>query len=632
MSEFIIKWKSKVMLRTDIINILIKKIGAKKYLEIGVSNGINLSQIDCEYKIGVDPDLNSPANVHLTSDDFFNKNQETFDIVFIDGLHHYDQVYKDILNSLDILNDGGYIVCHDMNPWQEDIQTIPYNPQIHTLWTGDCWKAFVRLRREREDLEMYVVDTDCGCGIIKKGSQKCLEGNEDLNWGNLEKNRQEWLNLISKENFVEKIQYTVSNSNDFDNLLKTYIFSPEDPENNYNLGVYYEKIGQTASAVSYYLRAAERYDNALCKYESLIRASICFDKQGTRNFTVKSLLLHALAICPKRPEAYYLMSCHYEKSEGDGHWNDCYTIASIGLGVSELNPEPLKTDLGYPGEYALIFQRALSSWWCGLCEESKSTFLDLLENYNMNEEFKNSAIECLKLMNYEYDTTISLTPFSKYNKNKFDRLKYKFKGSENIKENYSEAYQDIFVLTMLNGKREGTYLELGAGSPFYGSNTALLERDFNWKGVALDLDEAFVNSHLKERKNPCLLKDGITANYESLLVSLDFPKEIDYLQLDCDPPSVTYQILLTIPFEKYKFATITYEHDYYCDETKSYQDKSRKYLESFGYVRIFNNISPDNNRSYEDWWVHPDLIDSKIISELMVIDDTIKKGEDIFVL
>jgi hypothetical protein len=137
---------------------------------------------------------------------------------------------------------------------------------------------------------------------------------------------------------------------------------------------------------------------------------------------------------------------------------------------------------------------------------------------------------------------------------------------------------------------------------------------------------------LKERKNPCLLKDGMTTNYESLLTSLDFPKEIDYLQLDCDPPSVTYQILLTIPFEKYKFATITYEHDYYCDETKSYQDKSKKYLESFGYVRIFNNISPDNNRSYEDWWVHPDLIDSKIISELMVIDDTIKKGEDIFVL
>jgi SAM-dependent methyltransferase len=624
------------MLRTDIINLLIKKINAKKYLEIGVSNGINLSQIDCEYKIGVDPDFNSPANIHLTSDDFFDKNKETFDIVFIDGLHHYDQVYKDIWNSLDVLNDGGYIVCHDMNPWQEDVQITPYNPEIHTLWTGDCWKAFVRLRRERSDLEMYVVDTDCGCGIIKKGTQKCLEGNEDLNWNNLEKNRQKWLNLISKESFIERIQYKVSSSDNFDELLKKYIFSPEDPENNYNLGVYYEGIGQTASAVSYYLRAAERYDGDLFKYESLIRSAICFEKQGTRNFTVKSLLLHALAVCPKRPEAYYLMSRHHEKSQSDGHWNECYTIASIGLGVCDLNPEPLKTDLGYPGEYALIFQRALSAWWCGLCDESKNTFLDLLENYDMNDDFKNSAIGSLKLMNYEYSSnttdTINLTPFSKYNKGKFDRLKYKFKGSVNIKENYSEAYQDIFVLTMLNGKRDGTYLELGAGSPFYGSNTALLERDFNWRGVSLDLDEGYVDSHLKERKNPCLLKDGTSANYEALLSSLDFPNEIDYLQLDCDPPSVTYQILLTIPFEKYKFSTITYEHDYYCDETKSYQDKSRKYLESLGYVRVFNNISPDDNRPYEDWWVHPDLIDSKIISTLMIIDDTTKKGENIFLL
>jgi hypothetical protein len=418
---------------------------------------------------------------------------------------------------------------------------------------------------------------------------------------------------------------------DFSELLNNYINNPEKYENNFLLGFYYENIGQTASAVSYYLRSAERAENDLFKYESLIRTAICFDKQGTRNFTVKSLLLHALAVCPKRPEAYYLMSSHYEKSESDGHWNECYTISSIGLGVSDLDLEPLNTDLGYPGRYALIFQRALSAWWCGLCEESKNTFLDLLENYDMGESFKNSAIENLKLMNYEYNKSISLTPFSKYNKNKFNALKYKFKGSEDIKENYSEAYQDIFVLTMLNGKRDGTYLELGAGSSFYGSNTALLERDFNWKGVALDLDEGFVDSHSRERRNPCLLKDGTCTNYDALLTSLDFPNEIDYLQLDCDPPEITYKILLAIPFEKYKFATITYEHDYYCDETKSYQEKSRKYLESQGYVRIFNNVSPDNNRPYEDWWVHPDLVESKIISEMMVIDDSTKKGEDIFI-
>lgn len=429
------------------------------------------------------------------------------------------------------------------------------------------------------------------------------------------------IDLSSKEQILEL---------DLNNLIVEYINDPENYKNNFLLGFYYESIGQTASAVSYYLRTAERTEINSIKYESLIRAAICFNKQGTRNFTVKSLLLHALAVCPKRPEAYYLMAVHYENSKGDGNWNDCYTISSIGLEVSELDSNDTITNLNYPGKYGLLFQKALSSWWCGLCEDSKNMFLDLLENYEMDQSFKDSAIENLKNMNYEVNSTVSIAPFSKYNKNKFQRLKYKFNGSENILENYSEAYQDIFVLTMLDGKKNGTYLELGAGSSFYGSNTALLERDYGWKGVGLDLDEGFVNSHSNERKNPCLLKDGTFTNYEALLTGMDFPNEIDYLQLDCDPPSVTYKILLAIPFEKYKFATITYEHDYYCDETKSYQEKSKKYLESFGYVRVFNNVSPDENRPYEDWWVHPDLIDSKIISELMFIDDTTKKGENIF--
>lgn len=608
------------MLRTDIINLLIKKINAKKYLEICVSDGINFSKINCDYKIGVDPNLESPATIHLTSDEFFQTNTEKFDLIFIDGLHHADQVHRDILHSLDVLNENGYIICHDMNPEKEEHQLIPYTGGI---WNGDCWKSFVKLRRERNDLEMYVVDTDCGCGIIKRGSQGILDGNEELNWKNLIQHRQYWLNLISVNQFLKKmeIKSTVP-----DELIRGYIFSPEDSEINFNLGSYYESIGQTASALSYYLRAAERTDDELLRYECLIRGSICFDTQGTRNFTVKGLLLHALSVCPNRPEAYYLMSRFYEKEGKDASWNECYTISSIGLAVSDLHSSPLRTNVGYPGEYALLFQKALSSWWCGLCEESRDLFLHLLENYEMTEDFRQSALNNLKNMN------VNVPAFSTYNQNKFDRLKIKFKGSENIKENYSESYQDMFVLTMLNGKRNGTYLEIGAGNSFYGNNTALLEKDFDWTGVSLDILDEFVDAHTQERKNPCLLKDATKINYEAFLSGFGFGTEIDYLQLDCDPPEVTYKILLTIPFETYKFAVITYEHDHYCDETKSFQEKSKRYLESYGYLRILNNISPDNNKPYEDWWVHPDLIDNELISQMINIDDSTKKAETMFLI
>ena len=100
----------------------------------------------------------------MTSDDFFKQNNENFDVIFIDGLHEYGQVYRDIQNSLKFLNDGGYIICHDMSPNNEIIQRYP---QTHPgEWTGDCWKAWVKLKSEKSDLQMFVVDSDYGCGVI----------------------------------------------------------------------------------------------------------------------------------------------------------------------------------------------------------------------------------------------------------------------------------------------------------------------------------------------------------------------------------------------------------------------------------------------------------------------------------
>ena len=55
------------------------------------------------------------------------------------------------------------------------------------------------------------------------------------------------------------------------------------------------------------------------------------------------------------------------------------------------------------------------------------------------------------------------------------------------------------------------------------------------------------------------------------LIELKDCTEIDYLQLDCDPPVITYKILLKIPFDKVKFGVITYEHDHYNDITNSYR-------------------------------------------------------------
>lgn len=605
------------MNRTSIINSLIQKTAASRYLEIGVRDGENFDQIACAYKVGVDPDPNSSATLHITSDEFFKSNKEKFDVIFIDGLHHADQVEKDIENSLSVLTDKGYIVCHDMNPLEERCQTIPYNGQGR--WNGDCWKAFVKFRQSRSDLSMAVVETDEGCGIISRGSQTPIVITDDINYQNFSLKKNEWLNLISIDEFRQK--YT--NEVPLKTLINQFVLDPDNPDHNFNLALYYHGIGQTASAVSYYIRTAERTTDTLLRYECLLRASKCFDEQGTRGFSVKGLLQHAIALMPTRPEGYFLLSRYYENEKAEGSWFNCYMIASVGLEVCNFDLPNLRTDVGYPGKYGIIFEKAVSSWWCGLCSESKELFKDLLINYELDNAHRTAVINNLKHLNALNSTVLTL-----FDESKHPDLKVKFPGSESIIQNYSEAYQDMFILSMLNGKRNGTYLEIGAGNPYYGNNTALLEKSFGWTGVSLDIDPQFVEAFAKERKNPCILKDASLVDYDKFLSGLGFSNNIDYLQLDCDPPSVTYKILTTIPFEKYKFAVITYEHDYYCDDTKSFREKSRRYLESFGYVMVVGDIAPDDWRTYEDWWVHPDLVDQNTIQKMKNTSKSTKCAEN----
>jgi hypothetical protein len=102
------------------------------------------------------------------------------------------------------LNENGVIVVHDCNPVTEITQR---RERASDAWHGDVWKAIVQLRIENPELEIYTVNTDEGCGIIKKGKQELLIVNENENYNEysfLEKNREKAINLISIETFKEK--------------------------------------------------------------------------------------------------------------------------------------------------------------------------------------------------------------------------------------------------------------------------------------------------------------------------------------------------------------------------------------------------------------------------------------------
>ena len=200
------------MNRWDILNKLIKKNNYKNYLEIGVQNpSSNFDKINCENKVGVEPNVydwhrGTPPTFVGTSDEYFEAIKDSdikFDIVFIDGLHHDDQVIRDIENSLNILNSEGTIVVHDCLPSNEREQERDDHGGV---WLGDVWKGIAHLRITRDDIKIEVVDTDLGCGVITKNESTKWDTNGEV-WNEYPyyfNNKKGLMNVISVQEFVNK--------------------------------------------------------------------------------------------------------------------------------------------------------------------------------------------------------------------------------------------------------------------------------------------------------------------------------------------------------------------------------------------------------------------------------------------
>lgn len=198
------------MHRWDIVNTLIEKNNYNRYLEIGYGTGLNFHNIQLVDKTSVDRgDGVNPGDTFckylMPSSEFFlmakDVGLEKYDIIFIDGSHISEDVINDVSNSLSFLNKGGTIVMHDCNPEEEAHQVVP-DPRSGK-WNGDVWKTFLHFRMTRDDLKMYVVDTDEGCGVIQWGSQELYPENlgEGINYQMFDKNRKDILNLLSVEEF-----------------------------------------------------------------------------------------------------------------------------------------------------------------------------------------------------------------------------------------------------------------------------------------------------------------------------------------------------------------------------------------------------------------------------------------------
>lgn len=216
------------MTREEVLDALRERLGAARYLEIGLGSGSPIMRLDVPRKFGVDPVLprwKRRLQCHLrdlrrgrrtrffrmTSDAFFARHAgllgaAPLDLAFVDGLHSAEQAYADVLACLRHLAPGGVLVMHDCNP-PSAAAAAPQPElvgQVSGDWYGDVWKAVVRLRASRADLQVFVLDCDCGLGIVRRGTSAGLspvapEQVEGLTYADLAADRTRLLDLRPPE-------------------------------------------------------------------------------------------------------------------------------------------------------------------------------------------------------------------------------------------------------------------------------------------------------------------------------------------------------------------------------------------------------------------------------------------------
>ena len=191
-----IDWNKILFNRVSFITAATQKFSDCRYLEIGCDDNICFNSIPVINKIGVDPDRG--GNIKDTSDNFFKNNKNRFDVIFIDGLHIYEQCRRDVINSLKVLDKNRYIFLHDMTPrtWIEE--NVPRLK--NTLWTGDIWKVAIELSKTK-GIDFFVINADMGVGALRKKEENIVYHDDFENLKDLK--FKDFLNLNESINYID---------------------------------------------------------------------------------------------------------------------------------------------------------------------------------------------------------------------------------------------------------------------------------------------------------------------------------------------------------------------------------------------------------------------------------------------
>ena len=167
--------------------------------------------------------------------------------------------------------------------------------------------------------------------------------------------------------------------------------------------------------------------------------------------------------------------------------------------------------------------------------------------------------------------------------------------------------QDRFVSNVLEFKKHGFFVDIGAHYYQHISNTFFLEKELEWSGLAIEIDRGIEEDWKIHRpKSNLIIGDATLLDYQLLLDTMNAPKVIDYLSVDIEPPIGTLKALLKILETNYEYRIITFEIDSYRGDYRP-RDISRETLIEKGFKRI-----EGLNNEQDDFWVNSKYITKDI--------------------
>ena len=161
----------------DVVNALAKKNGYRSYLEIcTTSTGGRFWKVDrkqlrvCHRLVYRCPERFEDGHdiAYRSADESIDNlllGDRAYDVVFVDPWHTFECSMRDLQAGLSVLREDGVMIVHDCCPANKELAS----PRpVHGPWCGVTYCALVELVLSRPDLTYYTVDTDHGCGVIRK--------------------------------------------------------------------------------------------------------------------------------------------------------------------------------------------------------------------------------------------------------------------------------------------------------------------------------------------------------------------------------------------------------------------------------------------------------------------------------